>query len=137
MLDHAAIYLTTLPNFLAYFAASLALTVIFILVYTWVTPYREFALIRAGNNAAAISLSGATLGFVLPLASTIVNSINWLDMAVWGVVALLVQLGVYVVARLIKPQLNVDIAAGRTASAVSLAAMSVCVGILNAACMTW
>ncbi len=95
MFDRAPAYLVTLPNFLIYFAASLALTVIFLLVYMRVTPYREWELIRAGNNAAAISLSGAGLGFVLPLASTITHSVNWLDMVVWGVVAMIVQLGVF------------------------------------------
>ena len=137
MFDRAPAYLVTLPNFLIYFAVSLALTAIFLLVYTRVTPYREWELIRAGNNAAAISLSGAGLGFVLPLASTITHSVSWLDMLVWGVVAMIVQLGVFLAARLLKPQLNADIAAGRTAPAVSLAAMSVGVGILNAACLTW
>ena len=137
MFDRAPAYLVTLPNFLIYFVASIALTAIFLLVYMRVTPYREWELIRAGNNAAAISLSGAGLGFVLPLASTITHSVNWLDMVVWGVVAMIVQLGVFLLARVLKPQLNADIAAGRTAPAVSLAAMSVGVGILNAACLTW
>jgi putative membrane protein len=137
MFDRAPAYLVTLPNFLIYFVASIALTAIFLLIYTRVTPYREWELIRAGNNAAAISLSGAALGFILPLASTIINSVNWLDMVVWGVVALLIQLGTFLIARLLKPQLNADIAAGRTAPAVSLAAMSVGVGVLNAACLTW
>jgi putative membrane protein len=137
MFDRAPVYLVTLPNFLLYFIVSLALTVIFLLIYTRVTPYREWELIRAGNNAAAISLSGAGLGFVLPLASTIINSVSWLDMVVWGVVALIIQVGVFLVARILKPQINADIAAGRTAPAVSLAAMSVGVGILNAACLTW
>jgi putative membrane protein len=137
MFDRAPVYLATLPNFVIYFVASLALTAIFLLIYTRVTPYREWALIRAGNNAAAISLSGAGLGFVLPLASTIVHSVNWLDMIIWGVIAMLIQLGTYLIARLLKPQLNADISAGRTAPAVSLAGMSVGVGILNAACLTW
>lgn len=137
MLDQATTYLVTLPNFIAYFAASLALTTLFLLIYTAVTPYREWELIRQGNDAAAISLSGAALGFVLPLASVIVNSLNLLDMVVWSVVAMLVQLGTFFIARLIKPQLTQDIAAGRTAPAVSLAGMSVVVGVLNAACMTY
>lgn len=137
MLDQATTYLVTLPNFIAYFAASLALTTLFLLIYTAVTPYREWELIRQGNDAAAISLSGAALGFVLPLASVIVNSLNLLDMVVWSVVAMLVQLGTFFIARLIKPQLTQDIAAGRTAPAVSLAGMSVVVGVLNAACMIY
>lgn len=137
MFERAPTYLATLPNFLLYFAASLALTAAFLLIYTRVTPYREWALIRAGNNAAAVSLSGAGLGFVLPLASTIAHSVSWLDMVVWGVVAMVVQLATYLLARVLKPELNAAIAEGRTAPAISLAAMSVGVGILNAACLSW
>lgn len=137
MFDRAPVYLATLPNFLVYFGASLALTALFIVIYTAFTPYREWALIRAGNDAAAISLSGAAIGFILPLASSIAHSTSWLDMVVWGLVAMVVQLGTFLLARVIKPQLTQDIGAGRTAPAVSLAAMSLGVGILNAACLTW
>jgi putative membrane protein len=137
MFDRAPVYLATLPNFLIYFVASLALTVIFLMIYMRVTPYREWALIRAGNNAAAVSLSGAALGFILPLASAITHSVSWLDMVVWSVVAMIVQLATYLVARVLKPELNDAIAAGTTAPAISLAAMSVGVGILNAACLSW
>ncbi|MGQ0662713.1 MAG: DUF350 domain-containing protein [Pseudomonadota bacterium] len=132
----APTYLTTLPAFALYFVAGLAITAVFLWVYTWVTPYSEWTLIGEGNNAAAISLSGAALGFVIPLASTIIHSLNVLDMAVWGVVAMAVQLGTYRVARLLKPRLAEDIVAGRAAPALSLAALSVVVGILNAASMS-
>lgn len=137
MLNYATVYLTTLPNFLLYFAISLGLTLIFLGLYMWVTPYREWALIRAGNAAAATSLSGAGLGFILPLASTIAHSQNWLDMLVWGVVAMIVQLLTFLVMRLSQPALIQDIAAGKIAPAIALAATSVGVGILNAACLTW
>jgi putative membrane protein len=137
MFERAPVYLATLPTFLIYFLASLALTVLFLMVYMRVTPYREWALIRAGNNAAAVSLSGAALGFILPLASAITHSVSWLDMVVWPVVAMIVQLATYLAARLLKPELNQAIAAGTTAPAISLAAMSVGVGILNAACLSW
>jgi uncharacterized membrane protein YjfL (UPF0719 family) len=78
-------------------------------------PYREIALIREGNAAAAASLSGAILGFVLPLASAITHSVSLLDMAVWGLIALVVQLLVYGVAArfLLLPDLGRDIPAGQ------------------------
>ena len=43
----------TLPHFLAYFAAAIALAVAFLLLYVVVTPHREFTLIREGNTAGA------------------------------------------------------------------------------------
>ena len=55
----------------------------------------------------------------------------------WGVIAMIVQLLIYVVARFAVPQLAADITAGKPAAAVSLAAASLGIGILNAACMTY
>jgi putative membrane protein len=129
-------YLVSLPNFAAYLVASVALTAIFLVIYTAITPAREWTLLRAGNSAAAISLAGATLGFVLPLASVIVHSLNVTDMIVWGIVALLVQLLAYLVVRVIEPRIKADIDADHPGPAVFLAAVSLGFGILNAACIT-
>lgn len=129
--------LAGLPLFGLYFAAAIALLALFVAVYIRVTPYRELALIRAGNSAAALSLSGAILGFVLPLASAVAHSVNFADMLVWGVVALVVQVLAYLVARTLMPHLTEDIPADKTAPALLLAALSVATGVLNAACMSY
>lgn len=130
-------YLLTLPNFALYFVACLVLTAIFLRIYTWVTPHDEFALIRAGNAPAAISLAGAGIGFILPLSSAVAHSLSIVDVLIWGAIAMIVQLLIYVVARIVMPSLSADISAGKPAAAVSLAAMSLGIGILNAACMTY
>jgi putative membrane protein len=129
--------LATLPAFLAYFAGALALTAAFLWVYMRVTPWDELRLIGAGNPAAAISLAGALLGFVMPLASVIAHAANWLDMVVWGIVALAVQSLVCVVARITVPGLALAIETGKVPVATALAAASLAVGLLNAACITW
>jgi putative membrane protein len=129
--------LSGLPSFLEYFALGLVLLGAFIAVYGWITPYDERALIREGNVAAAISLSGAILGFVLPLGSAIAHSVGVIDMVVWGVIALVVQIAVFSVVGRALPHLAGAIKAGRVAAATLLAALSVAVGILNAACMTY
>jgi putative membrane protein len=129
--------LAGLPAFLSYFAAAIGLLAIFVLAYIWITPYREISLIREGNAAAAASLSGAMLGFVLPLASAITHSVGLIDMAVWGLIALTIQLLVYGVGRLLLPNLARDIPAGQIASGVFLGALSLAIGLLNAACMTY
>lgn len=125
------------PDFLLYFALALVLLAFFVAVYVRVTPYREFTLIRNGNMAAAISLSGALLGLVLPLASAISHSVSPLDMAAWGIIALVVQLIVYALTSRLVPHFREAIEAGRTAPATLLAALSVSVGILNAASMSY
>jgi putative membrane protein len=129
--------LAGLPDFLLYFAFGLALFLLFLAIYSAVTPYNEFKLIRDGNPAAAISLAGATLGFVLPLASAIAHSVGIVDMVLWGLVALVAQLVVYFVVGRVVPHFAQAISAGHVAPATLLASASVAVGLLNAAAMTY
>ncbi|MDS4042475.1 MAG: DUF350 domain-containing protein [Candidatus Competibacter sp.] len=129
--------LAGLPSFLLYFATAIGLLLLFLLAYVFITPYREITLIREGNAAAAASLSGALLGFVLPLASAIAHSVSLPDMAIWGLIALVIQLLVYLAARLLLPDLARDIPAGKVATGVFLGALSLAIGVVNAACMTY
>jgi putative membrane protein len=130
-------FFATLPNFLAYLGTALALVAAFVTIYLYVTPYDEIALIRSNNTAAAISLSGALLGFAMPIANVIAHSDTLIDLAVWGAIAGVVQLLAWGVARVALPHLEEDIGAGRVAPATFVAALSLTVGLLNAACMTY
>jgi putative membrane protein len=127
--------LSTLPGFLAYFATGVVLIGVFTLLYSNLTPHREFALIRDGNNAAAIAMVGGLLGFVVPLASVIAHSVALIEVAVWGLIALFVQLGGFLLARTVLPHLPQSIEAGNVADALFLAGLSLALGILDAACM--
>ena len=126
-----------LDDFLAYFLMAVALVAVFLAVYVRVTPHREISLIRQGNTAAALSLSGALLGFVIPLASAIAHSVAWWDMLFWGAVALVVQLLSYFAVRMIVPSLSQDISAGKVAQGLFLGTISLAIGILNAASLTY
>lgn len=129
--------LATLPLFLAYFALASLLMIAFVLIYTKITPYDEFALIKQGLIAPAISLSGTILGFVIALDSVIKNSVDLVDMVAWGVVAGLVQLLVFGVVRLGFRGLTDGINQNNTAKALVLGVVSVAFGVLNAGCMTY
>ena len=124
-------------DFLIYFSVALLLLVAFTIIYVKVTPYNEIALIRAGNTAAAISLSGALLGFALPLASTVANAVNLIDLVLFALLATVVQLIVFVFARMLMPGLTVSIKGGDIAKATFLAAVSISVGMLNAAALVF
>src|SRR5262249_34905088 len=100
------------PLFLLYFVTAVALLTLFTTIYLRVTPHHELALIREGNVAAALSLGGALIGFVLPLASAVAHSVNPVDMVAWGVVALLVQLAVYAAVHRLVPHFPEAIVAG-------------------------
>ena len=124
-------------DFLLYLAISSVLLAMFVTIYVKITPYREIALIRDNNMAAAFSLSGALIGMVIPLANAVEYSVNPVDMAIWGFIALAIQLLVFVIARIALPNIVVDIPAGKTAPGFFLGAISIAAGLLNAACMTY
>jgi putative membrane protein len=126
-----------LANFSIYFTVSMLLLAAFVVIYAQVTPYRELALIAEGNEAAAYSLGGALIGFALPLSSAISHSVGLADMAIWGLVALLVQVLTFLVVRLLLPKIVSDIPANKISKGILLGVVSVVVGMLNAACMTY
>ncbi|MBC7624549.1 MAG: DUF350 domain-containing protein [Aeromicrobium sp.] len=124
-------------DFLVYLSIAAALLAVFVAIYVRITPYREIALIRDGNAAAAFSLSGTIIGMVLPLSSAVQNSVNLIDLGVWCTIALVVQLVVFMVARIALPNIVQDIPAGKQASGIFLGAISIAAGLLNAAAMSY
>ena len=87
--------------------------------------------------AASFSLSGSLLGFIIPLAAAVQNSVSLIDMAIWGLIAMVVQIAAFVVVKLMIPGLTQDIAAGKGAQGFFLGALSLGVGLINAACMSY
>jgi putative membrane protein len=125
------------PAFISHFGSALAFLFLFIAVYIRLTPYKEIALIREGNTAAAASLSGAVLGYGIALASSVAHSVDLVDMLIWGAIALVIQLLAFFVARLILPDLIKDVPENKLASGIFLGALSLGMGILNAACQSY
>lgn len=123
--------------FLAYLGTAAVLTLVYIVIYMWVTPHPEIALIRQNNLAAAIAFAGSLIGFCLPLANIIAGSVGLIDVALWGGVALVVQIVIYFLARLPMPNISQRIEEGELASGIWLGSASLAGGVLNAACMTY
>lgn len=128
--------LTTVPYFSLYFLVALGLLFLFTTVYIYITPYREITLIRSGNTAAAISLGGSLLGFVLAISFVIVHSVSLIDLMIWGLIALSIQIIAYFTVCFIIKDINQSIEKGCIAHATFLAICSICLGILNGVCMT-
>lgn len=129
--------LSGIVPFIAYFAAAIAMLLIFMKIYMIMTPHDEMALIKENNVAASLVLSGAFLGFSLPLASAAANSLGIIDFIVWGVIACIAQLIVYQIFRRFYPKITSRIESGEMAISTKLATISVTVGLLNAACITY
>jgi putative membrane protein len=127
--------LTGLPAFLVYFCTAIFAVVVYLFVYTRITPHDEFKLIRDNDPAAAVALGLSLLGFTLPLVSAIAHSANIVDCLIWSLIALIVQIVVYFVIKIPVPNLSAKIAAGELAPAIWLGLSSLAAGALNAASM--
>lgn len=76
------------------------------------------------------------LGFALPLASAIGHAADIVDCAIWGVIALCVQVLLFV-ARIPLPDLSNRIAAGEMGAALWLGFISVTAGVISSASMSY
>ena len=136
-MDFVKFSLSGFDEFLIYAGLAIAFIYTYMIVYLWLTPYKELQLIKDGNIAAALGLSGSVLGFTFPLAAAIFQAAHPWDMMLWAVIAGSVQLLVYVAVRYSLLNVSRRIPDGQIATGIVLAAISVSAGILNAACMTY
>ncbi|MDR6788412.1 putative membrane protein [Sphingomonas sp. BE138] len=125
-----------------HFLIAFAIACLFLGVFKWLyqvsTPYDERRLVAEGNMAAAVTFGGAIVGFALPLASALSVTADPLEFVAWGVLAGVIQVvASLVVRRIVIRDLVARIETGNVASAVYMAATSIAVGLLNAACMTY
>lgn len=123
-------------TYLIYIVSALVMLGIFTAVYTTVTRYREFELIRQGNIAAVLSYSGALVGFSFTLCSSIAIHASFVMFLVWGVAAMVVQLVVYAVVSRAIQGLHEAIEENNIAMGGLIGSISLAAGVVNAACLT-
>jgi putative membrane protein len=126
---------SSLPMLLIQFVLVLALLVIGIFIYMAITPFRERELLRNGNAAAATVLGGALVALAIPLAALLATTGALLDILVWGVVAVLLQLLTVAIVLHLSRGMRTMIEAGQVAGAIPLVAAQLAIALLNAAAM--
>jgi putative membrane protein len=124
-----------LPVLVGQFALTLLLLAAGMAIYMAITPFHELRLIRAGNTAAGIVLAGALIALAIPLAATLATSGFALDILIWGLVALVLQLLAFAAAALLIRGLRGMIEAGNVAAAWLLVGFQIAVALLNAGAM--
>ncbi len=124
-----------LPFLLLHFFTTLVLLILGALLYTLITPFRERALIAEGNRAAGLVLGGALLSLAIPLAATLATSSLWLDIVLWGLVAVLIQLLTLAIFILLFRGFRAAIEAENIAAALMLVSVQLAIGLLNAGAM--
>ena len=124
------------PALALQFVVALAMLAAGVALYVLMTPMREIQLIRANNAAAALATAGAMVAMAIPLAAVIVSSVNVVDVLIFGVVALLLQLLADFVTHALLRELPQRIVKGEIAAAIILIGIKVSVALLNAAAVT-
>ncbi len=102
-------------------------------VYVLLTPWKELALVKGGNGAAGLALSGAIVGLAIPLASCLASSLSMLDLLLWGSVALLLQLLTYRAIDMILKDIPTRIQNDEAGAAIVLISAKIAVAMLLAA----
>lgn len=115
-------FLTGFPVTLLHAALTLVLLVLGVGLYSLLSPHKEVQLIREGNPAAAISFGGMLLGLAIPLAAALAASPSALEIALWGVCVIVVQLLVFRLIDVLLAGLPQRIQEGEIPAAALLAA---------------
>ena len=127
-------------GFLSFFFTAVALVIVFLYLYAIVTPYDDYNLIFQENNvAASLGFGGAIIGVSIPLYSALVHSVSYMDFAIWGAIAIFIQLiFAFVVTRLGgKYSFKEKISQGVVPVGILMAFLSISIGLLNAGSMSY
>ena len=120
-------------NYLIHLLLAAALLALFFAAYTRVTPYNEVLLIRQGNQAAALSLGGALIGFSITIGSALMHTLDYQQFFAWAFGAMLIQMLAYAITTRVLNMSKDQIEANNTAFGGLLGAISISIGVINGA----
>jgi putative membrane protein len=121
------------PVFLAHAGVTVIILIAAAALYVLLTPHKEITLIREGNTAAALSLSGVLVGLAIPLSASLKASTNVIEIGLWGAVTVVVQLLVFRLVDMILRGLPKRIQEGELSAAALLVGAKLATAIVIAA----
>ncbi len=123
-------------NYLLYLLTSVIAVAIFTKIYLVITPYDELDLIRKGQGAPCISLSGTLIGYSLTLSASAIYHGSFLSFVVWAFLAMGVQLLGYFAMVKIIGNVNDSMQKNNIAVGGLLGMTGLVLGIINAGCLS-
>lgn len=129
-------FVSGFPILMLHSSVTIVILLAGIWLYIWMTPWDEMALIRKGNNAAALSLGGAIIGLALPLAVAMAASVSVYEIILWGPVTLILQIIAYRIADIVLRTLPKRIEDGQMSAAILLVSIKIAAAIVNAAAVS-
>lgn len=128
-------FATGIPVALGDAGITLLILVLGAAIYALLTPHREIQLIRDGNSAAAMSLGGVLVGLAIPLSASLGASNSKLEIAIWGVMIIAVQLLVFRIIDVVLHGLPQRIQDGEISAATLLVGAKISSALILAAAM--
>ncbi|HZG74324.1 MAG TPA: DUF350 domain-containing protein [Paenibacillus sp.] len=138
-----------LSNFILYLVVTIPIMAVGIFVFQLTTPYNEFALIRDGADmsdpskaaaakAAAHDLGGKIIGLAIVLASAVYHAVSLWDLALWGLVGVVFQVGVFYLFEWLTPfRVISEIPKGNVSVGLFASKLSIATGLLLAALISY
>ena len=123
-------------NYLIHLLLAAMLLAVFFAVYTRITPYNEVLLIRQGNQAAALSLGGALIGFSITVGSALMHTLDYQQFFAWAFGAMVVQILAYAITTRVLNMAKDQIEGNNTAFGGLLGAIAISIGVINGACIS-
>lgn len=138
MLESAEVqaFATGFPTTLAHLSLTLLLLAAATALYVRLTPWKEIALVREGNVAAALAFAAVLVGLSVPLATSLAVSISLRDLLIWGVATVALQLLVFRLVDAVLVGLPRRIQSGEIAAALVLAGAKLGTALILAAALT-
>lgn len=121
------------PVLLAHVFAAGSVVLLGLTGYVHATPHHEIRLIRDGNAAAGMALAATIIGVVLPGAVCLQTGVTFMDVVIWTILAVVLQLLVFRAVDMIFKDLAERIENGEMGAAAVLSAGKIGTGILIAA----
>ena len=113
-----------------------AMVGVFVVIYLWLTPFDEIALICKGCVAPALSFGGTLIGFSWTVASGILHVPGYLAFLAWAAAAMAVQLAAFLILERTLPNMKEALESNNVAMGALLGSISLAIGLINGACLS-
>jgi len=127
---------TGFPVLAVHLTLTIALFIFGVFVYVKVTPHHEFKLVRENNAAAGLSLAGVVIGMAMPLAFSLSASVNELDVLMWGLIVVVLQLMAFGAAHVVLRDVSARIENGEMGAAWVLFSFNIALAMFLSAAIS-
>ncbi len=129
-------FMAGFPVLMAHVGVTVVMLMLGASLYAILTPWKEISLIRNGNSAAAVAFGGVLAGLAIPLAASLSASNSTIEIIIWGLATVIVQLLAFRMTDMVLAGLPDRIRDGEISAAVLLVAAKLSVALILAAAVT-